>query len=155
MIRKQAAFEVICATKDIYVQEHQIDSYLISLDMDNQIEEPEGKTEQQTAPTPQPSTKQLVHAAVMMTHQGATRLQPSQLSVHRTRDWEFFYKSIENDTGECCLDTIIEPLSADEIAADPPAQSIAQPSRTNPLSKLRTQTASTHTERIRQTQHGI
>jgi uncharacterized protein len=149
MIRKQAAFEVICATKDIYVQEHQIDSYLISLDMDNQIEEAEVKTEQQPAPTPHQSTEQLVHAAVMMAHQGATRLQPSQLSVHRTRDWEFFYKSIDNDTREYCLDTIVEPLSVDEIAADPPAQSITKPS------KLRTQTASTLTERIRQTQHGI
>jgi hypothetical protein len=150
MIRKQAAFEVICATKDIYVQEHQIDSYLISLDMDNQIEEAEVKTEHKQAPTPYQSTEQLVHAAVMMTHQGATRLQPSQLSVHRTRDWEFFYKSIDHDTSEFGLDTIVEPLSVDEIAADPPAQSIAKP-----LSKLRTQTASKLSERIRLTQHGI
>ena len=32
MIRKQAAFEVICATQGIYVQEYNIDNYLIRLD---------------------------------------------------------------------------------------------------------------------------
>ena len=154
MIRKQAALEVICATQEIYVEEHHIDNYLIRLDRENQMEEAQARAAQHTAQQPSPSTDQQVKAAVMMAHQGATRLQPSQPSVHHDRDWVFFYNSLSGDTREYCMDSLTEPLTASE-APPAPTQTIATPPRANSLSKLRTQTASTLTERIRQTQHGM
>ena len=75
MIRKQAAFEVICGASGIYVRENQIDDYLIYLDKENQIEDAEAaRTEPQTAPQLQQTADNLVQAAVMMAHKGATRL---------------------------------------------------------------------------------
>eukprot|EP01035_Chromulina_nebulosa_P034834 gene34834-biopygen22689 len=154
MIRKQAALEVICATQEIYVQEHNIDNYLIRLDRENQIEEAQARTEQQKARQPNPSTDQQVQAAVMMAHQGATRLQPSQPPVHHDRDWVFFYNSLSGDTREYCMDSLTEPLPA-PAATTAPTRAAATPPTANPLSRLRTQKASTLTERIQQTRHGI
>ena len=47
MIRKQAAFEVICATGEIYFMEQDIDNYLIYTDKLNVKEEEEDQIAQQ------------------------------------------------------------------------------------------------------------
>ena len=166
MIRKQAAFEVICATRDIYLMEQDIDNYLIYMDQLNVKEEEEEqiaqqyalqattKRAQELAKKPM-TTEQLVKAAVMMTHQGATRMQPVPTStVHQERDWEFFFESLDGPVTEHCMDSLTEPLKAPKPTS-PPAQRVATPPRTNPLPKLRTQSATTLSDRIRQTQTGM
>ena len=68
-------------------------------------------------------------------------MQTVPTTVHQERDWEFFYKSLDGPVTERCMDSLTEPLPA-PTPASPPAQREAMPPRANPLSKLRTQSAS-------------
>ena len=142
MIRKQAAFEIICATRQIYLMEQDIDNYLIYMDKLNVKEEEEEKIAQQYAPQTTtkraqelakkpPTTEQLVKAAVMMTHQGATRMRTVQPTLHQDRDWEFFYNSLDEPVTERCMDSLTEPLAAQKPAS-PLAQQVSTPPRANP-----------------------
>ena len=167
MIRKQAAFEVFCTTREIYLMEQDINNYLIYMDKLNVKEEEEEQITQQYAhqaiikraqeiAKKPPTTEQLVKTAVMMTHQGATRMQTVQPTVHQGRDyWEFFYKSLDEPVSERCMDSLTEPPLPAPKPAHPPAQLVSTPPRANPLSKLRTQSATTLSDRIRHIQTGM
>ena len=145
------AFEVICATREIYLMEQDIDNYLEEEQIAQQYAHQATTNKRAQELTKKPmTTEQLVKASAMMTHQGATRMQTVQTTVHQERDWEFFYKSLDVPVTERCMDSLTEPLLTPK-----PAQREATPPRAHPLSKLRTQSATTLSDRIRQTQTGM
>ena len=75
-------------------------------------------------------------------------------TVHQERDWEFFFESLDGPVTERCMDSLTEPLPAPKPASTP-AQRVTTPPRSNTLPKLRTQSATTLSDRIRQTQTGM